>query len=113
MPLFVRGWNSLDPLDPDAVVCDVQVVQDVGRLVLAEDFVDFQHAFEDAGLPWTRGAKRGKSGVTSAHDLGCSTHERKRWGIEEKSQSAAQQFDLHSLRAVPGCKAFFVFLFFS
>lgn len=44
--------DLLDPLDPDAVVGDVQVVQDVGRVVLPEHSVDIQQAPEDAGLPW-------------------------------------------------------------
>lgn len=49
---FVRvSVNLLDPLDPDAVVCDVQIVQYVGRVVLSEDFVNIQQAFEDAGFP--------------------------------------------------------------
>ena len=46
--------NSLDPLDPDAVVCDVQIIQDVGRVVFSEDFVNIQQAFEDTGFPWAR-----------------------------------------------------------
>ena len=46
--------NLLDPLDPDAVVCDVQIVQYVGRLVLSEDFVDIQQAFEDTSSPWAQ-----------------------------------------------------------
>jgi len=44
----------LDPLDPDAVVCDVQIVQYVSRVVLSEDFVDIQQALEDAGFPWAQ-----------------------------------------------------------
>lgn len=47
-------YYLLDPLDPDAVVGDVQVVEDVGGLVLPEDSVDLQQAPEDAGLPWTQ-----------------------------------------------------------
>lgn len=46
--------DLLDPLDPDAVVCDVQIVQYVGRVVLSEDFVNIQQAFEDAGFPCAR-----------------------------------------------------------
>lgn len=46
--------NVLHPLDPDAVVADVEVVQDVCRLVLPEDSVDVQQALQDAGLPWRR-----------------------------------------------------------
>ena len=46
--------NLLDPLDPDAVVCDVQIVQYVGRVVLSEDSVDIQQAFEDTGFPWAQ-----------------------------------------------------------
>ena len=51
-----RGWgvvNLLDPLDPDAVVCDVEVVQYVGRFILPEDCVNIQQALQDAGFPWT------------------------------------------------------------
>lgn len=44
--------NLLNPLDPDAVVADVEVVQYVRGLVLPEDFVDVQQALQDAGLPW-------------------------------------------------------------
>lgn len=43
--------NLLDPLDPDAVVCNVQIVQYVGWVVLSEDFVNIQQAFEDADFP--------------------------------------------------------------
>lgn len=57
----MRAWvyecvlvNLLDPLDPDAVVCDVQIVQYVGRVVLSEDFVNIQQAFEDTGFPWAQ-----------------------------------------------------------
>lgn len=50
--------NLLDPLDPDAVVADVQVVEDVGRLVLPEDSVNLQQASEDAGLPWAQQHKQ-------------------------------------------------------
>lgn len=46
--------DLLDSLDPDAVVCDVQIVQYVCRLVLSEDFMNIQQAFEDAGFPWAR-----------------------------------------------------------
>lgn len=46
--------NLLHPLDPDAVVADVEVIQDVRRLVLPEDSVDVQQALQDAGLPWRR-----------------------------------------------------------
>lgn len=46
--------NLLNPLDPDAVVADVQIVQDVRRLVLPEDLVNVQQALEDAGLPWAQ-----------------------------------------------------------
>lgn len=46
--------NLLDPLDPDAVVCDVQIVQYVGRIVLSEHFVNIQQAFEDTGFPWAQ-----------------------------------------------------------
>lgn len=48
----VLDVNLLDPLDPDAVVGDVEIVEDVGRLVLSEDLVDVKQAFEDAGFPW-------------------------------------------------------------
>lgn len=44
--------NLLDPLDPDAVVGDVQIVQYVRGLVGSEDLVDVQQALEDADLPW-------------------------------------------------------------
>lgn len=47
--------NLLDPLDPDAVVRDVEVVEDVRRLVLSEDLVDGQQALQDAGLAWNKG----------------------------------------------------------
>lgn len=50
--------NLPDPLDPDAVVADVQVVEDVGRLVLPEDSVNLQQASEDAGLPWAQQHKQ-------------------------------------------------------
>lgn len=46
--------NLLDFLDPDAVVCDVQIVQYVSRVVLSEDFVNIQQAFEDTGFPWAQ-----------------------------------------------------------
>lgn len=46
--------NSLDPLNPDAVVGDVQIIQYVGRLVLSEDFVNIQQAFEDTGFSWVQ-----------------------------------------------------------
>lgn len=46
--------NLLDPLDPDAVVGDVQIVQYVGRVVLSEDFVNIKQAFQDAGFPWAQ-----------------------------------------------------------
>lgn len=58
--VFAHGFvecvlvDLLDPLDPDAVVCDVQIVQYVGRVVLSEDFVNIQQAFEDAGFPCAR-----------------------------------------------------------
>lgn len=49
------AWmNLLDPLNPDAVVCDEQVVKYVGRVVLSKDFVDIQQASEDTGFPWTQ-----------------------------------------------------------
>lgn len=32
--------NLLNPLDPNAVVCDVEVIEDVGRLIGSEDLVD-------------------------------------------------------------------------
>lgn len=55
MGLFVCVLlDSLDPLDPDAVVGDVQIVQYVGRLVLSEHFVNIQQAFEDTGFPWAQ-----------------------------------------------------------
>lgn len=44
--------NLLDPLDPDAVVGDVQIVQNVGGVALSEDLVNIQQALEDAGFPW-------------------------------------------------------------
>lgn len=44
--------NLLHPLDPDAVVADVEVVEYVRRLVLPEDSVNVQQALQDAGLPW-------------------------------------------------------------
>lgn len=50
--------NLLDPLDPDAVIADVQVVEDVGWLVLPEDSVNLQQASEDAGLPWAHQHKQ-------------------------------------------------------
>lgn len=43
--------NLLHPLDPDAVVADVEIVQYVRRLVLPEHFVNVQQALQDAGLP--------------------------------------------------------------
>ena len=46
--------DLLDPLDPSAVVCEVQIVQDVGRVVLSEHFVNIQQAFEDTGFPWAK-----------------------------------------------------------
>lgn len=52
--LCITTANLLDPLDPDAVIADVQVVEDVGRLVLPEHSVNLQQASEDAGLPWAR-----------------------------------------------------------
>lgn len=54
--VWISAWllNSLDPLDPDAVVCDVQIIQDVSWVVLSEDFVDVQQAFEDAGFLWAQ-----------------------------------------------------------
>lgn len=42
--------NLLDPLDPDAVVCDVEIVEYIGWVILSEDFVDIQEALEDAGF---------------------------------------------------------------
>lgn len=51
--------NLLDPLDPDAVVGDVQVVQYVRGLVGSEDLVDVQQALEDADLPWAHEHTRG------------------------------------------------------
>ncbi len=55
MGIWVYVWvNSLDSLDPDAVVCDVQIVQYVGRVILSEDFVNIQQAFEDTGFPWAQ-----------------------------------------------------------
>lgn len=62
--------DLLDSLDPDAVVCDVEIVQYVGRVVLSEDFVNIQQAFEDAGFPWAwqrGGAGKWKNGVIRAH----------------------------------------------
>lgn len=50
--------NLLDPLDPDAVIADVQVVEDVGWLVLPEHSVNLQQASEDAGLPWAHQQKQ-------------------------------------------------------
>lgn len=50
--------NLLDPLDPYAVIADVQVVEDVGRLVLPEHSVNLQQASEDAGLPWAHQHKQ-------------------------------------------------------
>lgn len=44
------GLNILDPLDPDAVVCDVEVIEDIGRIVLPEDLMDGQQTLQDAGL---------------------------------------------------------------
>lgn len=52
-----EGWgvlDLLDLLDPNAVVCDVEVVEYVGRFILPEDFVNIQKALEDTGFPWTR-----------------------------------------------------------
>ena len=46
--------NSLDSLDPDAVVCDVQVVEDVGGVVLPEHSVDVQQALQDTSLAWAQ-----------------------------------------------------------
>lgn len=51
--------NLLNPLDPDAVVADVEIVQDVRGLVLPEDLVDVQQALQDAGLPWAEEHTRG------------------------------------------------------
>lgn len=50
----VLSANLLDPLDPDAVIGDVQIIQYVGRVVLSEDFVNIQQAFEDTGFPWAQ-----------------------------------------------------------
>lgn len=47
--------DLLGPLDPGAVVRDVQIVQDVGRVVLSEHFVNIQQAFKDTGFPWAKG----------------------------------------------------------
>lgn len=46
--------NLPDLLDPDAVVCHVQIIQYVGWVVLSEDFVNIQQAFEDTGFPWAQ-----------------------------------------------------------
>lgn len=64
----VRVLNLLHPLDPDAVVADVEVVQYVRGLVLPEDLVNVQQALEDAGLPWAEEhtSEMGKNGVISA-----------------------------------------------
>lgn len=43
--------NILDPLDPDAVVCDVEVIEDIGWIVLPEDLMDGQQTLQDTGLP--------------------------------------------------------------
>jgi hypothetical protein len=51
-------WNSLDSLDPDAVVCDVQVVEDVGGVVLPEHSVDVQQALQDTSFACTQGQYR-------------------------------------------------------
>ena len=42
--------NLLDFLNPHAVVCDVKVIEDVSGVVLSEDLVDIQQAFQDTGL---------------------------------------------------------------
>lgn len=59
--------NLLNPLDPDAVVCDVQVVQYVGWVVLSEDFVNIQQAFEDTGFPWVHGRWMEKSVICTLY----------------------------------------------
>lgn len=46
--------DSLDFLDPDAVVGDVKVIEDVGRVILSEDLVDIQQALQDTGLAWKK-----------------------------------------------------------
>ena len=37
--------DLLDFLDPNAIVCDVKVIEYVGGIVLSEDLVDIQQAF--------------------------------------------------------------------
>lgn len=44
--------NLLNPLDPNAVVGDVEVIEDVSRLIVSEDLMDGQQAFQDKGLTW-------------------------------------------------------------
>lgn len=46
--------DLLDPLDPDAIVGDVQIIQYVGWVILSEDFVDIQQTFKDTGFSWTQ-----------------------------------------------------------
>lgn len=46
--------DLLDFLDPDAVVGDVKVIEDVGGVILSEDLVDIQKALQDTGLAWKK-----------------------------------------------------------
>lgn len=52
--------DLLDFLDPDAVVGDVKVVEDVGGVILSEDLVDIQQALQDTGLAWKKRTGGGK-----------------------------------------------------
>lgn len=40
-----------NPLDPDAVVGDVEIVEDIRRIVLSEYLMDGQQTFQDASFP--------------------------------------------------------------
>ena len=43
-----------NPLDPNAIVWNVEVGEDVGRIVLSEGLMDGQEAFQDAGFTWNK-----------------------------------------------------------
>lgn len=73
------AWMDLpDPLDPDAVICDVQVVQYVGWVVLSEDFVNIQQAFEDTGFPLAREHSWQANGKTVLFEV-CTEDENVLW----------------------------------
>lgn len=43
--------NLLDPLDPDTIVGDVEIIEDIRRIILSEDLMDGQQTFQDTSLP--------------------------------------------------------------